>query len=268
MAVDLLNEVQEKQVRLICDWMRVGFIHGVMNTDNMTISGETIDYGPCAFMDHYDPNTVFSSIDVNGRYAYFNQPNIAKWNLERSAETLLPLIDKDSKKAIELAEKCLKKFEENFKKSWLRMMKNKIGISKDDPSDEKLILELLSWMHKIKADYTNTFCHLMNRLKERKKVYDNNDFRNWKQKWEQRRKSDDISLKDSFDLMYKTNPIVIPRNHLVEEAIQDATEKNDYSKTLNLIEILKSPYNFLKKSDFFQSEPDLKNDKYVTYCGT
>ena len=108
MAVDLLNEVQEKQVRLICDWMRVGFIHGVMNTDNMTISGETIDYGPCAFMDHYDPNTVFSSIDVNGRYAYFNQPNIAKWNLERFAETLLPLIDKDSKKAIELAEKCLK----------------------------------------------------------------------------------------------------------------------------------------------------------------
>ena len=160
-AVDLLKVVLEKQINLICNWMRIGFIHGVMNTDNMTISGETIDYGPCAFMDKYDPGTVFSSIDHQGRYAYFNQPRIALWNLERFAESLLALINDDSKVAIKIANEVLKEFPEKYKKKWLEMMKKKLGLVGDDHNDEQLIIELLSWMHKNKADYTNTFCNLM-----------------------------------------------------------------------------------------------------------
>ena len=128
-AVELLKIVLDKQINLICDWMRVGFIHGVMNTDNMTISGETIDYGPCAFMDKYDPETVFSSIDHQGRYAYYNQPRIAKWNLERFAESLLPLIDTDNRVAIKIAQGVLEEFPEKYKKRWLEMMKKKIRFS-------------------------------------------------------------------------------------------------------------------------------------------
>ena len=267
-AIELLKKVQEKQIQLICDWMRVGFVHGVMNTDNMTVSGETIDYGPCAFMDHYDPSTVFSSIDINGRYAYFNQPRIARWNLERFAESLLPLINKNSEKAIELAENVLNKFSNDYKKSWLKMMKNKLGILGEEPSDENLIIELLSWMHKNKADYTNTFCLLMDQLKEKDKVYDNSDFYNWRKKWEARRKSNNVPIEDSTNLMRRTNPLIIPRNHLVEDAIQDATKNNDYSKTLKLIDILKSPYDPSKLNSTFQSKSNLNNEKYVTYCGT
>ena len=140
--------VQEKQINLICDWMRVGFVHGVMNTDNMTISGETLDYGPCAFMDQFDPNTVFSSIDLHGRYSYFNQPNIALWNLERFAEALLPLIDKDQKKSISLVKKILSKFPSQYEKNWVEMMKNKLGIVGYDKKDKLLISELLKWMQK------------------------------------------------------------------------------------------------------------------------
>ena len=142
--------------------MRVGFIHGVMNTDNMTISGETIDYGPCAFMDTYDPQTVFSSIDEQGRYAYFNQPGITKWNLARFAECLVPLIDNDKDKAIEIATETINGFSEIYKKNWLQMMRNKLGFLKEDAKDESLIIDLLTWMHQNKADYTNTFCVLMN----------------------------------------------------------------------------------------------------------
>ena len=140
-AVDLLKVVLEKQINLICNWMRIGFIHGVMNTDNMTISGETIDYGPCAFMDKYDPGTVFSSIDHQGRYAYFNQPRIALWNLERFAESLLALINDDSKVAIKIANEVLKEFPEKYKKKWLEMMKKKLGLVGDDHNDEQLIIQ-------------------------------------------------------------------------------------------------------------------------------
>ena len=138
----------EKQIDLIVNWMRVGFVHGVMNTDNMTVSGETIDYGPCAFMDEYDPGTVFSSIDHYGRYAYFNQPRVAKWNLERFAESLLPLIHKDNKKAIEIVTEIINDFPNQYKKKWMKMMKSKLGLVGENDNDEKIIIELLSWMHK------------------------------------------------------------------------------------------------------------------------
>ena len=161
-AVELLIVVLEKQIDLVVNWMRVGFIHGVMNTDNMSISGETIDYGPCAFMDTYDPKTVFSSIDQMGRYAYCNQPMITKWNLSRFAECLIPLIDKNQDKAIQFATEIINSFEKKYEEKWLNMMRDKLGLFGVNEKDKFLILDLLTWMHQKKVDYTNTFCHLMN----------------------------------------------------------------------------------------------------------
>ena len=166
-ALDLLNLLIERQCDLVVNWMRVGFIHGVMNTDNMTVSGETIDYGPCAFMDAYDPKTVFSSIDQMGRYAYCNQPVITKWNLARFAECLVPLIDKDQKKAIQIAIDTINSFEKKYEEKWMNMMRDKLGLYGLDNKDNLLILDLLTWMHEKQADYTNTFCHLMN-IKQKK----------------------------------------------------------------------------------------------------
>ena len=155
MAIDLLKIVLNKQISLICEWMRVGFIHGVMNTDNMTISGETIDYGPCAFMDKYNPDTVFSSIDLQGRYAYFNQPAITKWNLERFAESLLPLINRNREKAIQTATEIMSSFPNKYKIVWVSMMKNKLGIIGYNSDDENLIAELLNWMFVNKIESPN-----------------------------------------------------------------------------------------------------------------
>ena len=160
-SLEFLDSLIERQCDLVVDWMRVGFVHGVMNTDNMTISGETIDYGPCAFMDTYDPKTVFSSIDQMGRYAYCNQPVITKWNLARFAECLIPLIDDNQNKALELATEKINSFEKKYEEKWLNMMRKKLGILKADKKDKVLIIDLLTWMHQNKADYTNTFCHLM-----------------------------------------------------------------------------------------------------------
>ena len=171
-ATELLSIVLEKQINLVVNWMRVGFIHGVMNTDNMSISGETIDYGPCAFMDTYDPKTVFSSIDQMGRYAYFNQPVITKWNLSRFAECLIPLIDKNQEKAIELATEIINSFEKKYEEKWLNMMRDKLGLFGMDEKDKFLILDLLTWMHQKKIDYTNTFCHLMNENIKEDKDYE------------------------------------------------------------------------------------------------
>jgi len=182
-AIDLLKIVMEKQTKLVVDWMRVGFIHGVMNTDNMAISGETIDYGPCAFMDAYDPETVFSSIDHNGRYAYFNQPGITKWNLARFAETLLPLIDKNKDKAIKIVTEIINNFGEIYKKNWLEMMRKKLGLIGEKNNDEKLINNLHSLLHEQKADYTNTFCSFMNEEVQNDKIFNNKEFIDWHHKW-------------------------------------------------------------------------------------
>ena len=265
--VDLLKIVLKKQINLICNWMRIGFVHGVMNTDNMTISGETIDYGPCAFMDKYDPGTVFSSIDKQGRYAYFNQPKVAKWNLERFAECLLPLINDDNKIAIEIATEVLKEFPHVYKENWLRMMKQKLGLLGDDIEDEKLIIELLSWMHQNKADYTNTFCYLMGEYKKKNEIYNETKFILWEKKWENRIKLNNNSKENSLKIMSKVNPLIIPRNHLVEESLQYATEKNDLSKVNELLKILQRPYEKDSVTSIYQSAP-LIEENYVTYCGT
>ena len=266
-AIELLKIVIEKQTKLIVDWMRVGFIHGVMNTDNMTISGETIDYGPCAFMDNYDPETVFSSIDYQGRYAFFNQPGIAKWNLARFAESLIPLINDDKDKAIEMATECINNFATVYQKFWLEMMRKKLGLKGEEIKDEGLIVELLSWMHKNKADYTNTFCFLMNEKIQDNKIYNNQDFINWKNQWQERLKLHNNSMEKSLKTMRSANPIVIPRNHKVEEALESAN-KDDMKPMLNLIKILTKPYEKQEKIVSYQSPAPASNTKYQTFCGT
>ena len=267
-AIELLNIVTEKQIDLIIDWMRVGFIHGVMNTDNVAISGETIDYGPCAFMDTYDPRTVFSSIDYYGRYAFSNQPSIIKWNLEKFAEALIPLIDTDSNKSIEMAKEVLKDFDAKFKKGWLKMMRKKLGLKGEESKDENLIAELLSWMHQNKADYTNTFCHLMDDLIQKNKFFENEEFNYWKQQWKNRSKLYGNSPEKSLQIMHEANPLVIPRNHLVEEALNSATENNDLTKVKELLKILKDPYKNKSNIDHYQSTPIPGKERYKTYCGT
>ena len=265
--IDLLKVVLDKQIDLICNWMRIGFIHGVMNTDNMTISGETIDYGPCAFMDKYDPGTVFSSIDYQGRYAYSNQPRIAKWNLDRFAESLLPLINNDSKVAIEIAAEVLKEFPEKYKKKWLEMMKKKLGLIDDDLNDEQLIMELLSWMHKNKADYTNTFSYLMKEYKQKNEIYNEKKFILWKKNWEDRIKLNNNSQEKSLKIMRKVNPLIIPRNHLIEDALKQATEMNNLNKVHKLLKVLQNPYDSISATSVYQSTPS-SEENYVTYCGT
>ena len=264
-ALDLLNVVLNKQIELVVNWMRVGFIHGVMNTDNMSIAGETIDYGPCAFMDIYDPKTVFSSIDKLGRYAYCNQPIITKWNLSRFAECLIPLIDGDQDKAIKLATEVIDTFEKKYEEKWLGMMRSKIGLADEDEKDKFLILDLLTWMHKNKVDYTNTFCHLMNFQTQNDIVYENNEFSDWKKRWQQRL-SQNSSSKKYINLMRSVNPIVIPRNHIVEDALKKANQGN-FEPINNFLKILSSPYTDQKHITEYQI-PSQSDENYQTFCGT
>ncbi len=266
-ALDLLNVLIEKQTQLVIDWMRVGFIHGVMNTDNMSISGETIDYGPCAFMDSYDPKTVFSSIDQLGRYAYYNQPKITKWNLTRFAECLIPLISKNEDDAIKLATEALDKFEKIYEIKWLNMMRDKLGLYGEDKDDKNLIMELLNWMEKNKTDYTNTFIFLMNKVIKNSEVYNNKDFDLWKIKWEKRLTMHNNSYDKSIELMSSANPMVIPRNHKVEEALMLANN-GDLTLFNKLIEILKNPYKVNKDDLDFMSPSPHNDKKYETFCGT
>ena len=266
-ALDLLKVLIEKQTSLVVNWMRVGFIHGVMNTDNMAISGETIDYGPCAFMDTYDPQTVFSSIDQLGRYAYFNQPSITKWNLARFAECLLPHIESNKDKAIEIATEVINSFDKNYEIKWINMMRDKLGLFGENSKDHVLILDLLTWMHKNKADYTNTFCFLMNENVKNSKIYKNEDFLIWKKRWEDRLKLNNSDPKKTLNLMKSVNPLVIPRNHKVEEALESANS-NDLSLVKKLIKVLEKPYEKSNENVDYQSPAPASNKKYKTFCGT
>ena len=266
-ALSLLKIVMEKQIKLVTDWMRVGFIHGVMNTDNMTVSGETIDYGPCAFMDNYNPETVFSSIDHDGRYAYFNQPGITKWNLARFAETLLPLINNDKDKAIDITSKTINSFGTLYKKCWLEMMRKKLGLLGEDSKDENLIIDLLSWMHQNKADYTNTFCFLMNKNIQENKIYNNQEFISWKQQWQERLKLHNNSSEKSLKLMCSVNPMVIARNHKVEEVLKEANNGN-INPFNDFLKVLEKPYEKQIKTNNYQFPAPSSEKKYQTFCGT
>tara|TARA_B100000686_G_scaffold67457_1_gene72874 strand:- start:185 stop:1636 length:1452 start_codon:yes stop_codon:yes gene_type:complete len=266
-ALEFLKVMIEQQTNLVINWMRVGFIHGVMNTDNMAISGETIDYGPCAFMDTYDPQTVFSSIDQFGRYSYSNQPNITKWNLARFAECLIPLIDPNKDKAIEIATETINNFDKNYEIKWINMMRDKLGLFGQDPKDLVLILDLLTWMHKNKADYTNTFCVLMNENVQKNKIYEDENFIIWKKRWGERLKLNNNNPEKFLKLMRSVNPLIIPRNHKVEEALE-AANNNDLSPLIKLIKILEKPYDKQQENIDYQSPAPLGNEKYQTFCGT
>ncbi|MDC0940149.1 YdiU family protein [Candidatus Pelagibacter sp.] len=264
-ALDLLNLVMERQCKLVVNWMRVGFIHGVMNTDNMAISGETIDYGPCAFMDNYNPKTVFSSIDKFGRYSFSNQPPITKWNLSRFAECLIPLIDNNEDKAIQLATEAIDNYQNIYEDKWLNMMRDKLGLFGKTKDDKKLIDDLLTWMEKNKADYTNTFCYLMNISIRNSSLYDDKEFINWSNNWKNRIFINNNSKDKSIELMKKTNPIIIPRNHKVEEALKAANE-NDLEVMNRLLSNLDNPYS--EQKDIKDYQLPSNNEGYQTFCGT
>jgi len=255
--LEFYKAIVENQINLMIEWQRVGFIHGVMNTDNMALSGETIDYGPCAFLDEYNPKKVFSSIDKNGRYAFNNQPKIALWNLARFAETILHLIDKDQSLAIKKIEDVLKSFEKKYHESWLEMMKNKLQINNHSENDEKLITELLDLMHVFKLDFTNTFIEIDN---DQISKYD--FMKNWFSKLKDRKK-----INKKFDeIKYKHNPRIIPRNHLVEKVLNES-ENGNYSSLIKFIENLNDPYSNDISSDF-QKGPTEDEKVHQTFCGT
>ena len=263
LAIEFIKAVMQKQINLIVEWMRVGFIHGVMNTDNSTISGETIDYGPCAFMDHYDANTVFSSIDTQGRYSFANQPSIIQWNLVRLAECLLPLIDKDEKRSIEIAQNLINTFSSLFKHKWFQMMKKKLGIKDQSEDDEELINNLIKWMQQKKPDFTNTFCNLMNYDHADDEEFEDDEFNNWKREWKKR-----VESKEYLDVMMSCNPTLIPRNYLVEEALSEAETDGKFDKFNELNEIISSPYQLKKVNIKYLETPTKTNIPYKTFCGT
>lgn len=262
-----LKEVIKRQADLITKWQMVGFIHGVMNTDNMSISGETIDYGPCAFMDRYNPQTVFSSIDRNGRYGYANQPKIAQWNLARFAETLLPFIDDDIDKAVEIAQETVMDFTNIYHIKWLNGMRAKLGIFNDEPDDEKLVENLLDIMYKSGADFTNSFRALTLDISGENPMFESEEFKGWNNKWKSRLNRQEEPQEQSQELMKKSNPNVIPRNHRVEDALE-AAEKGDLGVMENLLNSITDPYYYSKEQDEYTKLPEPTSCRYQTYCGT
>ena len=264
----LLKEVINNQAKLISKWQLVGFIHSVMNTDNMTISGETIDYGPCAFMDSYDINTVFSSIDINGRYAYGNQPKIGVWNLTRFAESLLPLLDDDIDNAIKIAEEALSNYGKLYNEYYFNGMRAKLGLFNKEEEDENLILSLLTIMNKFKADYTSTFLNLTLGNLEEMSIFKSDDFKKWYESWQARLAKQNKSRDEIKKLMQSNNPTVIPRNYIVENAIKAAVNNNDYSVINKFLEALKNPYDYSNISEEYSKIPEVPSCPYKTYCGT
>jgi len=264
--LEFLRAVISRQAALIAQWQSVGFIHGVMNTDNMAISGETIDYGPCAFMNVYRPETVFSSIDHSGRYAYRNQPAIAQWNLTRFAETLLPLLDASEDRAIEVATTALGEFAITFQKFWLASMRRKLGLQTEEADDSNLIQSLLDVMNASKADFTNTFRDLSDGLLTGEDE-SNPDFQSWYTRWQQRLDHEGATPASVSQRMQSVNPAVIPRNHRVEEALTAAGGRGDLSIFLRLLNALLSPYSTCPETRIYR-EPSPDDGRYQTFCGT
>jgi uncharacterized protein YdiU (UPF0061 family) len=261
----LLSEVIKAQADLIAQWQLVGFIHGVMNTDNMAISGETIDYGPCAFLDVYEPKTFFSSIDYSGRYAYVNQPAIAAWNLARFAETLLPILDKDQFLAQTMAQNAIESFLPRFKSEWLSGMRKKLGLFGEEIEDEGLIDELLRIMQRQQLDYHLTFIHLTTKVDALEKIP---ELAAWLMKYRTRRLRQSQSLDESIALMKSVNPAIVARNQLVEEALNHAVEYHDLSKFRYLLELLKNPFEYSIEQLQANQPASATSVPYKTYCGT
>lgn len=272
----LIKKVCQLQGCLISQWMGVGFIHGVMNTDNTLISGETIDFGPCAFMDHYDPDTVFSSIDQSGRYSFGNQPRIIQWNLARFAECLLPLVDPDLRKSVELVKPLIDDFDQTLEFYWRQIQYRKFGFDPSEKNHDSLIQQYYQLMYSCKADLTLSFRRLSQSLIEPTAFHllqvsfakELTLFQNWYEEWKKVVMLTGKSLLEKTNEMKSANPCYIPRNHLVEEAIESAVHKNDLNHFFKLWEVLKTPYKENAGFEEFENAPEKKNPLYRTYCGT
>jgi uncharacterized protein YdiU (UPF0061 family) len=266
--------VRDAQAELIARWMQVGFIHGVMNTDNMSILGDTIDYGPCAFMDAYDPSTVYSAIDERGRYAYANQPSIAAWNLARLAEALLDLIDIDTDKAVVWAQEAVRQFAPIYQGHWIRGMRAKLGLMLDGPDDQELIDELLDLMHKGSADFTLSFRNLGRiALGESDDVFIRlfnppSGVEAWLARWRERLDLEGRPVVDIGRRMMRINPAFTLRNHQVERAIDAAVEHGDFSKALELGNVLAKPFDDQADYAGYQEPPRPGDWMCKTFCGT
>lgn len=268
-----LETVVRRQAELVVQWMQVGFVHGVMNTDNVSIAGETIDYGPCAFMNPWDPETVFSSIDDGGRYAFGNQPRICQWNLARFAESLLPLLDPDIDRAVEIATGMINEFARLYENLWVTMMCGKLGLSGEEPGDSDLIQSLLDWMKKNEADYTNTFRALADspHSADQSPHVGNGDavFADWREQWLKRIDRPGWGADSAQRLMRLNNPSVIPRNHLVEEALAAAVDEGDLAPMAGLLEVLTHPWDDLPADKSrYRAPPPPDQCGYRTFCGT
>jgi uncharacterized protein YdiU (UPF0061 family) len=268
----LLERVCDKQAALVAGWMHVGFIHGVMNTDNMAISGETIDYGPCAFMDRYDPATVFSSIDAHGRYAYANQPKMAQWNLARFAETLLFLLDTDRNRAVGRANEVVNNFPQRYEHHWLNGMRAKLGLVTEEEADLNLATEFLAAVEGNKVDYTLAFRYLANAALGDEEALralfnDPSAYDLWSQYWRARLAREAMAPLERAQAMRRANPAFIPRNHRVEEALSAAVEHEDYAPFDTLLNILSRPFDDQPEFAAF-AEPAPDGQGYRTFCGT
>jgi uncharacterized protein YdiU (UPF0061 family) len=271
----LLQQVVSRQAALIARWMNVGFIHGVMNTDNMAVSGETIDFGPCAFMDTFDPATVFSSIDEYGRYAYANQPKAALWNLARFAETLLPLIDADAQRAIAVATEAIAIFETLFQDRWLDGMRLKLGLSTSEPGDRQLAEDLLKAMHRSQADFTLSFralcaaaCDSQGDAPVRGQFVNAGDYDEWAVRWRARVAREAISPSARAESMQQANPAYIPRNHRVEQASVAAVERGDFAPFEEFSQVLAAPYTERAAFAGYANPPQPEERVLQTFCGT
>jgi serine/tyrosine/threonine adenylyltransferase len=263
--VDLFREVAYAQALLISNWMLIGFVHGVMNTDNMTISGETIDYGPCAFIDSYSPDACFSSIDRNGRYAYGNQPSIAQWNLTRFAETLLPLFDSSAEKSIEIAKAILSEYNSNFNKHYLDGLRKKLGWTTSQANDEALIGDFFRILQENNYDYTSSFFAISD-----EEVHENHHFselQSWRIQWLNRLNLENTSLGQAKERMKIVNPRIIPRNHLVDEALNAATS-GDLTLFNKLLTALQDPFEFQSQYLWARNPQNGHADTHKTFCGT
>jgi uncharacterized protein YdiU (UPF0061 family) len=260
----LLEAVVERQASLLARWLLVGFVHGVQNTDNVALSGETLDYGPCAFLDAYDPATVFSSIDRQGRYAYGRQPPIGLWNLSRFAETLIPLLDAVPETALERAQEAIDAFAERFQRHWFSGMKAKLGWVTDEPEDSARIDRLLELLHERRGDFTNAFRALSaDALPE-----DDPAYGGWLEDWRARIARQPLAKPEILAGMRAHNPAVIPRNHKVEEALDAAWQRDDYGPLHRLLAVLAEPYApSADVADYRQPAPP-GGPAYQTFCGT
>ena len=269
----LLESVIAAQARLVARWMLVGFIHGVMNTDNMTISGETIDYGPCAFMDAFDPNQVFSSIDQKGRYAFANQPNIAVWNLARFAETLLPLLHEDLDEAVKIAEGALKTFRQHYEPIFHGGLREKLGLATEEDEDVQLISDLFALMASQKTDFTLTFRGLGGELDgrgdgARALFSDPAAFDQWAERWHARIAREPQHDAGRLERMRAANPKYIPRNHRIEEAIRAAEDRGDFAPFEDLVAVLAKPFDEQPDMARYAAPPEAHEQVLRTFCGT